>query len=53
MDSPDRRVILHSLGFGWGGGGRIDSEQIICGSLLLLLPLPLGYALALVTWGEL
>ena len=20
MDSPDRRVILHSLGFGWGGG---------------------------------
>ena len=41
MDSPDRRVILHSLGFGWGGGGRIDSEQIICGSLLLPSPSPL------------
>ena len=31
MDSPDRRVILHSLGFGWGEGGELIPSRSFVG----------------------
>ena len=49
--SPDRRVILRGLGFGWEEGELILSRSFVGPSSSPTLPL--GYALALVTWGEL